>query len=42
MVNKEKQEDVNFDLNQKNSWYTNYYQYIQNKIKNKLSMKVIN
>ena len=34
--------NVNFNLNQMNSWCIKYNQYIQNKIKNKLCMKAIN
>ena len=41
MVHK-KQVIVNFDLNQVNFWFINYNKYIQNKIKSKLHMKVIN
>ena len=33
---------LNFNLNQIHFWWINYNQYIQNKIKNKLSMKAIN
>ena len=32
MVHKEKQVNVNFNLNQLNSWYISYNQYIQNKL----------
>ena len=42
MVQKEKQVNVNFNLDQINSSCINYNQYIQNKIKNKLIMKTIN
>ena len=34
--------NVNFNFNQRNSWCMNYNQHIQNKIKNKLRMKVKN
>ena len=42
LVHKEKQVNVNFNITQINSSCIRYNQYIQNKIKNKLCMKVIN
>ena len=39
MVHKRNKQNFNFNLAQINSWWINYNQYIQNKIKKKLRMK---
>ena len=42
MVHKRNKQNFNFNLDQINSWWINYNQYIQNKIKKKLRMKATN